>query len=71
MNEKWRDYRKYTDPQLDDLLKGFAGQADYPAVAFEYQRRQKTFEKEVINFIRRKKSRPYRRSQVFCRMTHE
>ena len=40
MNEKWRDYSKYTDKQLDDLLKGFAGQADYPAVAFEYQRRQ-------------------------------
>jgi len=40
MNEKWRDYRKYTDQQLDDLLRGFAGQADYPAVAFEYQRRQ-------------------------------
>ena len=40
MNEKWRDYSKYTDKQLDDLLKGFAGQADYGAVAFEYQRRQ-------------------------------
>ena len=40
MNEKWRDYRKYTDQQLDDLLRGFAGQADYGAVAFEYQRRQ-------------------------------
>jgi len=40
MNEKWRDYSKYTDKQLDDLLKGFAGQADYPAVVFEYQRRQ-------------------------------
>src|SRR4026209_2334224 len=40
MNEKSRDYRKYTDQQLDDLLRGFAGQADYPAVAFEYQRRQ-------------------------------
>ena len=40
MNEKWRDYRKYTDQQLDELLKGFAGQADYPAVAFEHQRRQ-------------------------------
>jgi len=40
MNEKWRDYSKYTDKQLDDLLKGFAGQGDYAAVAFEYQRRQ-------------------------------
>ena len=40
MNEKWRDYRSSTDQQLDDLLRGFAGQADYPAVAFEYQRRQ-------------------------------
>ena len=40
MNEKWRDYRKYTDQQLDDLLKGFAGHADYGAVVFEYQRRQ-------------------------------
>src|SRR5437762_9881806 len=40
MNEKWRDYSKYTDKQLDELLKGFAGQADYPAVVFEYQRRQ-------------------------------
>ena len=40
MNEQWRDYSKYTDQQLDDLLKGFAGQADYAAVAFEYQRRQ-------------------------------
>ena len=40
MNEKWRDYSKYTDKQLDDLLKGFAGQVDYAAVAFEYQRRQ-------------------------------
>ena len=40
MNEKWRDYSKYTDKQLDDLLKGFAGQTDYAAVAFEYQRRQ-------------------------------
>jgi hypothetical protein len=40
MNEKWRDYRKYTDQQLDDLLRGFAGHADYGAVVFEYQRRQ-------------------------------
>jgi len=40
MNEKWRDYSKYTDKQLDDLLKGFTGQVDYAAVAFEYQRRQ-------------------------------
>jgi flagellar biosynthesis/type III secretory pathway M-ring protein FliF/YscJ len=40
MNEKWRDYRKYTDQQLDDLLKGFVGHADYGAVVFEYQRRQ-------------------------------
>ena len=40
MNEKWRDYSKYTDQQLDDLLKGFAGQAEYGAVVFEYQRRQ-------------------------------
>jgi hypothetical protein len=40
MNEQWRDYSKYTDKQLDDLLKGLAGQADYAAVAFEYQRRQ-------------------------------
>jgi hypothetical protein len=40
MNEQWRDYRKYTDKQLDDLLKGFAGQPDYAVVAFEYQRRQ-------------------------------
>jgi hypothetical protein len=35
MNENWCDYSKYTDKQLDDLLKGFAGQADYAAVAFE------------------------------------
>ena len=40
MNEQWRDYSKYTEKQLDDLLKGFAGQPDYAAVAFEYQRRQ-------------------------------
>ena len=40
MNEKWRDYSKYTDKQLDDLLKGFAGHADYAAVVFEYQRRE-------------------------------
>ncbi len=40
MNEKWRDYSKYTDKQLDDLLKGLAGHADYGAVVFEYQRRQ-------------------------------
>src|SRR5213596_1684115 len=40
MNEQWRDYSKYTDKQLDDLLKGFTGQVDYAAVAFEYQRRQ-------------------------------
>ena len=40
MNEKWRDYSKYTEKQLDDLLKGLAGQADYGAVVFEYQRRQ-------------------------------
>jgi len=40
MNEKWRDYSKYTEKQLDDLLKGFAGQADYGAVVFEYQRRR-------------------------------
>jgi hypothetical protein len=40
MNEKWRDYSKYTDQQLDDLLKGLAGHADYGAVVFEYQRRQ-------------------------------
>jgi len=25
MNEKWRDYRKYTDQQLDELLKGLPG----------------------------------------------
>ena len=40
MNEQWRDYSKYTDQQLDDLLKGLAGQPDYAAVVFEYQRRQ-------------------------------
>ena len=40
MNENWRDYTKYTDKQLDDLVKGFAGQADYGAIVFEYQRRQ-------------------------------
>jgi hypothetical protein len=40
MNENWRDYSKYTDKQLDDLLKGLAGQPDYGAVVFEYQRRQ-------------------------------
>src|SRR5437868_9111872 len=40
MNQKWRDYSKYTDKQLDDLLKGLAGEPDYPAVVFEYQRRQ-------------------------------
>jgi hypothetical protein len=40
MNEQWRDYRKYTDQQLDDLLRGLAGQADYGAVVLEYQRRQ-------------------------------
>src|SRR6476619_4402273 len=40
MNEKWLDYIIYTDKQLDDLLKGFVGQADYAAVAFEHQRRQ-------------------------------
>jgi len=40
MNEKWRDYSKYTDKQLDDLLKGLAGEPDYAAVVFEYQRRQ-------------------------------
>ena len=40
MNENWRDYSKYTDKQLDDLLKGLAGEPDYAAVVFEYQRRQ-------------------------------
>src|SRR5205085_4867338 len=40
MNQKWRDYSKYTDKQLDDLLKGLAGEPDYAAVVFEYQRRQ-------------------------------
>ena len=55
MNEKWRDYRKYTDQQLDDLLKGFAGQADYPAVAFEYQRRQNA-RREADNKARHEKT---------------
>ena len=54
MNEKWRDYSKYTDKQLDELLKGFAGQADYPAVAFEYQRRQNA-RREAENKARMKK----------------
>ena len=40
MNEQWRDYSKYTDEQLDNLLKGLAGQPDYAAVVFEYHRRQ-------------------------------
>ena len=40
MKENWRDYSKYTDKQLDDLLKGLTGEADYAAVVFEYQRRQ-------------------------------
>jgi hypothetical protein len=55
MNEKWRDYSKYTDKQLDDLLKGFAGQADYPAVVFEYQRRQNT-RREADNKSRHKET---------------
>jgi hypothetical protein len=55
MNEKWRDYSKYTDKQLDDLLKGFAGQADYPAVVFEYQRRQNAL-READNKSRHKET---------------
>ena len=55
MNEKWRDYSKYTDKQLDDLLKGFAGQADYPAVVFEYQRRQNA-RREADNKSRHEKT---------------
>src|SRR5438477_10487179 len=55
MNEKWRDYSKYTDKQLDDLLKGFAGQADYPAVAFEYQRRQNA-RREAESKVRHEKT---------------
>ncbi len=55
MNEKWRDYSKYTDKQLDELLKGFAGQADYPAVVFEYQRRQNA-RREADNKSRHEKT---------------
>ena len=55
MNEKWRDYSKYTDKQLDDLLKGFAGQADYAAVVFEYQRRQNA-RREADNKSRHEKT---------------
>jgi hypothetical protein len=55
MNEKWRDYSKYTDKQLDDLLRGFAGQAEYAAVAFEYQRRQNA-RREADNKSRHEKT---------------
>jgi hypothetical protein len=54
MNEKWRDYSKYTDKQLDELLKGFAGQADYPAVVFEYQRRQNARREPITNHAMKK-----------------
>ena len=54
MNEKWRDYSKYTDKQLDDLLKGFAGQADYPAVVFEYQPGRMRVGKPITNHAMQK-----------------
>ena len=60
MNEKWRDYGEFTDKQLDELLKGFAGQADYPAVVFEYQRRQNA-RREADNKSRHEETKRFAR----------
>jgi type IV secretory pathway VirB10-like protein len=69
MNEKWRDYSKYTDKQLDDLLKGFAGQADYPAVAFEYQRRQNARRESESKARHEKTQRLARWAMIFAALS--
>src|SRR3954453_9028615 len=69
MNEKWRDYRKYTDQQLDDLLKGFAGQADYGAVVFEYQRRQSARREAENKALHEKTQRLARWAMIFAALT--
>src|SRR5438552_19140610 len=69
MNEKWRDYSKYTDKQLDDLLKGFTGQVDYAAVAFEYQRRQNA-RREAESKARHEKTQHLARwAMIFATLT--
>jgi hypothetical protein len=69
MNEKWRDYSKYTDKQLDDLLKGFAGQADYPAVVFEYQRRQNARQEADNKSSHEKTQRLARWAMIFAALS--
>src|SRR5206468_4157522 len=69
MNEKWRDYSKYTDKQLDDLLKGFAGQADYAAVAFEYQRRQNARRESESKVRHEKTQRLARWAMIFAALS--
>jgi hypothetical protein len=69
MNEKWRDYSKYTDQQLDDLLRGFAGQADYGAVVFEYQRRQNA-RREAESKARHEKTQRFARwAMIFAALS--
>jgi len=69
MNEQWRDYSKYTDKQLDDLLKGFAGQADYGAVVFEYQRRQNARREAESKARHEKTQRLARWAMIFAELS--
>ena len=69
MNENWRDYSKYTDKQLDDLLKGFAGQADYGAVVFEYQRRQNARTEAESKALHEKTQRLARWAMIFAALS--
>src|SRR5262249_61934394 len=69
MNENWRDYSKYTDKQLDDLLKGFAGQDDYGAVVFEYQRRQNARREAESKALHEKTQRLARWAVIFAALS--
>jgi hypothetical protein len=69
MNEKWRDYSKYTDKQLDDLLKGLAGEPDYAAVVFEYQRRQNARQEAENKSRHEKTQRLARWAMIFAALS--
>jgi len=69
MNENWRDYSKYTEKQLDDLLKGFAGQDDYGAVVFEYQRRQNARREAESKALHEKTQRLARWAVIFAALS--
>jgi len=69
MKENWRDYSKYTDKQLDDLLKGLAGEADYAAVVFEYQRRQNARQEADNNSRHEQTQRLARWAMVFAALS--